>query len=422
MRHAATVNPRRDIAAASFQPTRVHRAEPSRTRRREAFASALTHRRTPSTLGTMQVATPPAGRHVARADVLAPASSAAPGGRPVRIAVVVPLLAGCTGPQSALDPRGPQAAAIAELWWIMAGVGTLLLVLVVALALYATLRAPERRPALDSRLLIIGGGLVLPTVLLGALLVHGTRVGGALVARADETPLRIEVNGRQWWWQVRYPQAAFTTANELRIPVGRTVEIALTSEDVIHSFWVPRLAGKTDLIPGRVNLIRLRADEAGAYPGQCAEFCGLLHAHMRFMLVAMEPEAFDAWLAAQSAPLAAAPPPEFGRLGCAQCHGLGVVSDATAGPDLGRFGARARIDRAGLADWLQHRHPQQLAGKGRAFAAEAAPTGAETDAPENSAGAAVAAEAAPAGDALLRVVAPDAAEAARLADWLLELE
>jgi cytochrome c oxidase subunit II len=383
----------------------------------------LTHPRLRSTLATMQVATPTAGRHAARADALAPASFSALVVRPVPTAVVVLLLAGCAGPQSALDPRGPQAAAIAELWWIMAGVGTLLLVLVVALALYATLRAPERRPALDSRLLIIGGGLVLPTVLLGALLVHGTRVGGALVARADETPLQIEVSGRQWWWQVRYPQAGFTGANELRIPVGRTVEIALTSEDVIHSFWVPRLAGKTDLIPGRVNLIRLRADEAGAYPGQCAEFCGLLHAHMRFMVVAMEADAFDAWLAAQSVPVAAAPPREFEQLGCARCHGLGDASHAAAGPDLGRFGARARIDRAGLADWLQHRHPQQLAGKGRAFAAEAAPTGSEAStAPAKNGGAAVAAEAAPTEDALLRVVAPDADEAARLADWLLELE
>lgn len=353
-------------------------------------------------------ATPTAGRHAARADVLAPASHAsAASGRLLAVAAAL-LTAGCAGPQSTLDPRGPQAAAIAELWWLMAGVGALLLVLVVALALVAALRAPERRMALDSRLLIIGGGLLLPTVLLGALLLHGTRVGGALLARSDAPPLRIEVTGRQWWWQVRYPEPGFSTANELRVPVGRTVEIALMSEDVIHSFWVPRLAGKVDLIPGRVNLIRLRADEARVYPGQCAEFCGRLHAHMRFAVVALEPAAFDDWLLAQAQPARSRAPLAFEQLGCAQCHGLRGAANAAAGPDLGHYGARARIDRAGLAQWLQHRHPLQFAGRGRAFAAEAAPTGDAN-----------AADAAPAGEAF---AAPTPDQAERLAAWLLGLE
>jgi len=145
---------------------------------------------------------------------------------------------------------------------------------------------------------LLGGGVVLPTVAIAALLVVGIPVGHNMLPLPVENGqvLRIDITGQQWWWDVRYPGSGIRLKDELHIPVGVPVDIHLTSADVVHSFWVPRLGGKLDLLPERTNILRLQADEAGTYRGQCAEFCGLNHAHMHFTLTAHEAADFAAWL------------------------------------------------------------------------------------------------------------------------------
>jgi cytochrome c oxidase subunit II len=284
-------------------------------------------------------------------------------------------LAGCRGPQSALDPQGPQAAGIAESWWVMLIGATVVFVIVSALVLYAIYRDPARRPAIAPQALVVGGGLVFPLVVLVALLVYGTLLGIDLLREPAEPVRRIDVTGQQFWWQVDYGDDGPVTANELYLPVGQPVELALRSRDVIHSFWVPSLAGKVDLIPGRTNALRLRADRPGVFLGQCAEFCGLLHAHMRLVVVALEPDAFEAWRRRRAQPadpavLAARQPAlqAFDALGCAGCHAIrGSAAAGSGGPDLTHFGARVDpqqvvtpAGRPQLALWLQQRHAPEL--------------------------------------------------------------
>lgn len=213
-------------------------------------------------------------------------------------------LAGCQGPLSVLDPAGPSADAIARLWWWMFGVGALAFVVTVG----AWLAAMRRRPAADEaaaqrvgRRWILAGGVLMPSVSIVALLVFGLPVGFhqlPLAGRepAGGPPLRIDAIGRQWAWELHYPGAGITLHNEMRIPVGRPVDIHTGSRDVVHSFWVPRLGGKLDAIPGHTRVVRLQADQPGQYRGQCAEFCGLGHADMTMVVHAMAPAAFDAWL------------------------------------------------------------------------------------------------------------------------------
>ena len=180
-----------------------------------------------------------------------------------------------------------------------------ILTLVTGLALYAVYRRPERRPRISSAAMIVGGGVVLPVVALSLLLAHGVfvmdRVRRALGAQPPS--LEIRVVARQWAWEVHYPGEApgrtVMVMNELRLPAGRPVSLHLTSPDVIHSFWIPSLAGKMDVIPGHVRRLTLQADAPGRYRGQCAEFCGAMHAHMVLDVFAEPAESFDAWLASR---------------------------------------------------------------------------------------------------------------------------
>ncbi|MBA3624674.1 MAG: cytochrome c oxidase subunit II [Methylibium sp.] len=217
------------------------------------------------------------------------------------------LLAACEGPQSLLDPAGPSARAIAGVWWWMFGVAGAVLLFVVIVWLLAMRREralPAEQASRVGRRWIVGGGIVLPTAAITALLVFGSPAGlhqlplpgGAQDGRA---PLRIDAIGHQWWWELHYPDTGLRLRNELRVPVGRPIDIHTSSRDVIHSFWVPRLGGKLDAVPGRTLVVRLQADEPGVFRGQCAEFCGLGHAHMTMTVRAMEPAAFEAWLQAQ---------------------------------------------------------------------------------------------------------------------------
>jgi len=224
-----------------------------------------------------------------------------------RIAPLPALTAlyGCEGVQSTLDPRGRAAELIAQSHWIMLAGAILILVLVTAMALYAVYRDPERRVTVSPKALLLGGGLVFPVVVLSALLVYGLSLMGELRApHGTESALELRVVARQWSWQVHYPEKtaghAIVLENELRIPAGRPVRLNLVSEDVIHSFWVPSLAGKMDVIPGHRRQITIQADRPGRLRGQCAEFCGREHAHMSLLVLVEPAEAFDAWLAGTS--------------------------------------------------------------------------------------------------------------------------
>jgi cytochrome c oxidase subunit 2 len=272
--------------------------------------------------------------------------------------------------QSAVHPRGAGAGDIAFLWWILLGGAIAIFCAVLALVLYALL---SRRPrtARDPRLFIVGGGLVFPAVVLGALLVYTVSVGARLAAPAPADSVRIDVTGYMWWWDVRYGGAGgdvLAGANELRIPVGRTVDLRLRSEDVIHSFWVPSLAGKVDMIPGRTNRLTLRADAPGTWRGQCAEFCGAQHAQMALHVVAMPADEWERWFAAQRTAAAAPVTPValrgqrlFAEAGCVACHAIRGVSDPPRGlgPDLTHVGSRPSLaagmlpnNRGTLAAWI----------------------------------------------------------------------
>ncbi len=245
------------------------------------------------------------------------------------LAATVPVLGGCLpGPMSALDPAGPAALEIATLWWVMFWASAALVLLMTGLGLYAACRRPERRARVSSKLLIFGGGLALPSAAIVALLIYGIRAGHSLLAvPLDDAAYRVEVTAHQWWWEVAYPDGRggrLYSANEVHVPAGRPVDVHLRSADVIHGFWVPRLGGKMDAIPGITNVIRLSAFEPGVYRGQCAEFCGAQHARMRLTFEAHAEEDLERRLAA----LAAAGPPaeatgaaDF-QAACGRCHAV----------------------------------------------------------------------------------------------------
>ena len=258
------------------------------------------------------------------------------------------------GQQSALSRQGDHAARIAEMSWVLFIGGGIIFILVMLLLAAALFGPPAVRTALSRHSLIIGGGVVFPVVTLTALLVY-TLWGASALARSGDAPaVRVDVIGEMWWWRVRYldqdGHPLMETANEIRIPVGRPIEFRLTSPNVIHSFWVPNLAGKIDMIPGHVNTLRIRADVPGVYRGQCAEYCGAQHANMAFFVVVQAPEEYDAWLAGQRQP--AAEPRDatpvagkqlFMKL-CAQCHAVrGTPAIGTHGPDLTHVGGRLSL-------------------------------------------------------------------------------
>jgi len=253
--------------------------------------------------------------------------------------------------QSALDPKGDAAAAIAQAHWIMLLGAVLILALVTALTLYAVYRDPQRRAAPKPVSVILAGGVFLPIIALTGLLAYGLHLMNAL--HAPDADLEIRVIGHQWWWELRYPGKVagefVTTANELRVPAGRPVNLILTSEDVIHSFWVPSLAGKMDLIPGHRRRLTVEAAAPGIFRGQCAEFCGAQHAHMALHIVALPEDEFERWLAQLREPARemAAPGPQRGRdafvaLGCIDCHTVrGHTVARTRGPELTHVATRA---------------------------------------------------------------------------------
>lgn len=199
-------------------------------------------------------------------------------------------LSACAGPLSALQPEGPAARGIGTLWWVMLAAGTGIFLVVASVLMLAFVRPAWLRRFGEARL-ILWGGLVVPLVILSGLVTAALALGERVLVVGRGEALRIEAVARQWTWRFRYP-GGHETDDLLHLPAGRDVDIVLTSEDVIHGFWVPRLGGKLDAIPGHVNVIRLRADRPGTYGGVCAEYCGIGHAPMRFSVEAHEPDAF----------------------------------------------------------------------------------------------------------------------------------
>jgi len=309
------------------------------------------------------------------------------------------MLGGCSevpispaDPPSALDPRGPNAAHLASLWWVMLAFGSAIFLLVCVLLAASLLRnrratsatAPETVSGDVGRRWVIWGGIALPLVVLGIVFGYTIYTLAALQDPQGPAAVHVRIVGRRWWWDVSYPDEGITSPNELHMPVGKPVQIQLESADVIHSLWIPELHGKMDLIPSRVNYLTLQADQEGVYRGECAEFCGLQHAHMGFMVVAQNDTAFDSWVQAQQGP---APTPNdptaargqqvFMSSGCVFCHSLRGVDDKSIdrssvdlGPDLTHLSSRLTIagasvtqNQGNLAGWIvdsQHIKPGNL--------------------------------------------------------------
>jgi cytochrome c oxidase subunit 2 len=314
-----------------------------------------------------------------------------------------------SAPQSALEPGGPAAARIGELWNLMLWIGTVVTLLTFAALAFALFRPrrteiPEADRSPDPRgeqsndeaggrgsedkghpfservgiRAMIGAGIVFPALILGVIQLLTMRTLNAVampshsVESADAPPrsdeLAVLVTGLQFWWRVEYldvdPARRFETANEIRIPVGKPVTIRLRSDDVIHSFWVPGLHGKMDLVPGRTNAISIRADSAGTWRGQCAEFCGSQHTQMAFMVVALNEADWNAWTAHQRLP-AKAPVDSVSRAnadvflasGCVLCHSVrGTPARARAGPDLTHVASRLTLAAGSLPNTVGHRY------------------------------------------------------------------
>lgn len=283
------------------------------------------------------------------------------------------VAAGCSGVQSTLTPSGQDASRIASLFWWMTGGAAVVWVFVIALAVYYARHPSGTRNPRRDRWLILGGGVAFPTVTLTVLLVYGLAMIPETVARAPEGSLQIAVTGEQWWWRVRYLRPngqEVVLANEVRLPVGEPVQFRLDSDNVIHSFWIPSLAGKMDMIPGRTTYLTVRPTATGIFRGACAEYCGTSHALMAFYVEVMEKAAFEAWLDHQARPAMAqaqgAASDEgrgaglFTANGCGACHTVrGSEARGVIGPDLTHVGGRLSLG-AGilemrpdkLRDWL----------------------------------------------------------------------
>ncbi|HEX4689114.1 MAG TPA: cytochrome c oxidase subunit II [Solirubrobacteraceae bacterium] len=280
-------------------------------------------------------------------------------GRLAGVLLVGSLALGGCGQQDMLDPVSRPAREIATLWWWMLGVAGV--VLGGALALLAIGWLRREHPGLPlvggserlSRGLVIVFGILIPLVVNIAVFVTANFVVAKTTDAPDPrtTAMTIRVVGHQWWWEIRYPGSTTVTANEIHIPAATRVNIVATTADVIHSFWVPQLNRKIDMIPGQTNRVLLEADRPGRYRGQCAEFCGLQHAHMAMYVDADTPQRFKAWLHDEATPRQA-PATASARDGerlfeanaCASCHQIrGTSAHGQIGPDLTHVGSRATL-------------------------------------------------------------------------------
>ena len=276
-------------------------------------------------------------------------------------------------PQTTLEPRSEVARAIDD---VLDGivVWVIIIFVVVETALVFTVFRFRQRPGgaaarhMHGNTALEIGWTLAPAIILAFIAVPTVKT---IFANAEKKTGDITVRaiGHQWWWEFQYPGKGVITANELHLPVGKTVNLELESVDVIHSFWIPAFAGKKDLVPGRTNHLWFTPEDTGTFPGQCAEFCGASHANMYFKVVVQTPEEFDAWLAQQKAPVA---PPDSASLAarglaiyqkgqCVACHMIDGVSYGVVGPNLGKVSTRQTIaagmfpnDDEHLAAWIKN--------------------------------------------------------------------
>jgi cytochrome c oxidase subunit 2 len=286
--------------------------------------------------------------------------------------VASPSQASDFGTPSVLNPRGLGAAEIANLWWLLLGLATLVFVAVMGLLLYALFRPRHQQAEIEpspnrDRLLVIVGGIIVPLIILFVIFGFTLRTMAALAATNPSDQVVVEIVGHQWWWEVNYPLQEVTTANEIHIPAGSPIELKVTSVDVIHSFWVPELHGKIDLIPNQTNSFWLQADEPGVYYGECAEFCGIQHAKMALVVVAQPEAEFTTWLEQQQQPATQITDATllegqqiFLGSACLNCHTVkGTNATGDLGPDLTHLASRLTLaagtienNRTNLAGWI----------------------------------------------------------------------
>lgn len=295
--------------------------------------------------------------------------------------VALLVLAGC-GPengQNSLRPKGPRAEKINDLFIPVVVVATVIFVLVTVGTIYAIVRFRQRPGRSENVRQIHGstpleiGWTILPALILAVIAVPTVRTIFDLEQDPGDDALVVNVTGKQWWWQFEYPEQGIVTSTEMHIPAGRDVKLNLRAcegpEDapqcnVIHSFWVPELSGKRDVVPGRTNTLVIKADEPGTYLGQCAEYCGLAHADMRFRVVAMTEDDFEEWADDQSGPPRSTPSPAVQELisntyGCTGCHFFDEPNRTNFGPNLTHLASRATfaggtlaLDREDLIRWV----------------------------------------------------------------------
>jgi cytochrome c oxidase subunit 2 len=301
-------------------------------------------------------------------------------------------LAACSGRQSALDPQGLQSGQIRQtllVFLIIAAIVWIAVMVVLGISMLRGKRTSDQPLDLHqpfeerSGRIILGLGIATVIIVLGLSFV--SYAGQRTVFAKDESALTLKIIGHQWWWEVSYeadsPHQSFVTANEIRIPTGQAVRVELESADVIHSFWVPSLTGKMDLITGQKNELEFTATNAGVYRGQCAEFCGLQHAHMAFAVIALPPDEFGRWrdhenqnATSPADPLGKQGEQLFRARGCALCHNVrGTLAGGQLGPDLTHFGSRTTLAAgtlpltpANLGAWIadpQHVKPGNLMPK-----------------------------------------------------------
>jgi cytochrome c oxidase subunit II len=295
--------------------------------------------------------------------------------RALSLAGAALALEGCGSSQSTLAPHSGPAHEIGTLWWVMFVGSVIVFGVVTTLLLIGVLRRRgDSRPVQTdtplARRLVLFGGAIVPLVLLVALfaLVLHT-IPATSAAEARKGRMTIRVIGHQWFWEIRYPGTGVVTANELHIPVGMPVRLEVRTADVIHSFWLPALNRKIDMIPGQKNEILVRTDRPGTYRGQCAEFCGLEHALMAFFVFAEPRDRFQAWLSKQQQ--AASGGPVRGRdvfisAGCGGCHTIrGTEATGTFAPDLTHVRSRSTLAAGTIANtpaelrrWI--RDPQHI--------------------------------------------------------------
>jgi cytochrome c oxidase subunit II len=278
-------------------------------------------------------------------------------------------LGGCAwdGPMSTVVPRSDFARDILHVYSIITwiSIGIALLVGVVLAWVLARFRARPGAPGMPAQIrghtLLEISWTIAPAIVLLVIAIPTIQIVFRTQAAPPRDALEVRVLGRQWWWEFRYPTLAVVTANELHVPAGQPVALVLDGPDVIHSFWVPQLGGKRDVVPGRLNRLTFTADTPGEYRGQCAEFCGVSHANMGMRVIVDTPVTFARWVAAQKAE-----PPEppagpaadgkaiFAQSACVGCHTIRGVSSGALGPDLTTFGSRHTLAAGILPNTIEN--------------------------------------------------------------------